>query len=202
MHPPTQALHGGLLIPSVVPQKHQRLAGQTPQPGQELDAVHILEPAAQHKNIHIALLEPTQQRLAGAVAGAADGRVALLKIAHPDPHLPRVIAGQSDAPDSFLLFLKAHTTRPLPAGLLPLLSVDTSWKWHPATAPAERNSRIKIAAAAHILPVGPGPMHGRRPPSRPLPSSGSRSASSPPLSAPESRREYMPPDMAPAPKIF
>jgi len=86
-------------------------------------------------------------RPAGAVAGG-----------HFHPHLPRVIAGQSDAPDSFLLFLKAHTTRPLPAGLLPPLSVDTSWKWHPSTAPAGGNSRLKIAAAAHILPVGPGPM--------------------------------------------
>lgn len=41
----TQALHCRLLVASVVPQKHQRLAGKAAYPGQELDAVHVLQPA-------------------------------------------------------------------------------------------------------------------------------------------------------------
>ena len=49
----TQALHCRLLVASVVPQKHQRLAGKAAYPGQEPDAVHVLQPAAQHQNVHI-----------------------------------------------------------------------------------------------------------------------------------------------------
>ena len=106
----TQALHCRLLVAAVVPQKHQRLAGKAAYPGQKLDAVHVLQPAAQHQNVHIALLEPFQQRLTAAVARAADGRVALLEIACPYPHLSGVIAGQRYAPYD-VLFLIAHTTR-------------------------------------------------------------------------------------------
>jgi len=73
----TQALHCRLLVASVVPQKHQRLAGKAAYPGQEPDAVHVLQPAAQHQNVHIALLEPFQQRPAAAVARAADTRISL-----------------------------------------------------------------------------------------------------------------------------
>ena len=49
----TQALHSRFLIASVVPQKHQRLAGKAAYLGQELDAVHVLQSAAQHQNVHI-----------------------------------------------------------------------------------------------------------------------------------------------------
>ena len=66
--------------------------------------------AEKHQNVHIALLEPFQQRPAAAVARTADGRVALLKIACPYPHLSGVIAGQRYAPYD-VLFLIAHTTR-------------------------------------------------------------------------------------------
>ena len=123
----TQALHSRPLVASVVPQKHQRLAGKAAYLGQELDAVHVLQSAAQHQNVHIALLEPFQQRPAVAVARTADGRVALLKIACPYPHLSGVIAGQSYAPYD-VLFLITHTTRPLPAGFLPAPPADTSRK--------------------------------------------------------------------------
>ena len=49
----TQALHSRFLIASVVPQKHQRLAGKAAYLGQELDADHVLQSAAQHQNVHI-----------------------------------------------------------------------------------------------------------------------------------------------------
>ena len=49
----TQALHSRFLIASVVPQKHQRLAGKAAYLGQELDAVHVLQSVAQHQNVHI-----------------------------------------------------------------------------------------------------------------------------------------------------
>ena len=48
-----QALHSRPLVASVVPQKHQRLAGKAAYLGQELDAVHVLQSAAQHQNVHI-----------------------------------------------------------------------------------------------------------------------------------------------------
>ena len=83
--------------------------------------------AEKHQNVHIALLEPFQQRPAAAVARAADGRVALLEIACPYPHLSGVIAGQRYAPYD-VLFLITHTTRPLPAGFLPAPPADTSRK--------------------------------------------------------------------------